>query len=1026
MNSDIYENQFFIDNYADEIPFQGTEDRRQFAYVNLHFINENDPIFNNTIYKVKGKSESDISDQDYFDIINNYIVDDQFLDYPWEWHWQRFILTFPNDTWKNLLTDDEIKIFTKKLSSYSNFNKELPFLLEGTKFRTERAKGEEILTYKLKLEAERPKSEKIINYLIRYLQKNPNDLKMLEYLSENLKLILEERYNIDNNELMKLWIYGLAYIVKKNLNFYESCEKTTEIDAKEMLKLESESNVKVSPKPEDFPFHLNDVKTLTQRHYCPKPSEAIQLLLIIDEPLNNEKIELEIWDKPSFWGPNKVQLLPIDQFFSDHYKEFQSWDTISRVLLKHRDLFDIAYRALPPPEPNKKGGIQDRWTPAQLVKQDIQGARKFAEKALSFFYDGLTMTYDDINKDTWVKDFLKYQDQLIEAVMNLQSSSIENKVTLLCCIDTEKAYSTAWHMLEKEKLIFKYPHYTIAGHIIDIYEGFSFENFFKLLESDPEPCQIFNNSNRLVNYASYNPTHIHKILHKHPGDLIFFLPASLSKISSENQDIRWKILYGEHQFIPVIEQYFEKLENDLIKKANEKHKAHKHYDDENKYFIKSDKIRLLLAVGTVEAIEKAKVEYINSHGYTDFVSISFKIMCFSPSLGEKWVVEALTKGMITSLEMFTYLVTSPFYYRKIESFVSNSFPNISKMMLDDLPSIRPKIKVQQQCSDEQLKRRLVRNLCIAAYKGNKLSKEEWIKIETDWTGEENPYGLKPEDRVSQDITEIETRSSTENIILRETTNSLFLSDLEKMREQLHQTYQKFITTPCYDLRIVYDIIRDAKNEVLKKAKKALIKEQISEKTTMTILNHFQEDDSYPSRPNLEKIFKEYEEIKAFDKKRLEAILTRCSDEILPKLLKMTLETLVNSTHQKVIFDDEKHQTPLAEFLQIVYPDYPQPWMKGICNIFENYQNIHDKWLKGLSLALGHLREPWGKKVPVLLNKAVNDPDLSDDLREFIKRQKNLFNGENFNRGHHRDPLRRVSDCRNTIFKTHRMITEFKE
>jgi hypothetical protein len=598
-------------------------------------------------------------------------------------------------------------------------------------------------------------------------------------------------------------------------------------------------------------------------------------------------------------------------------------------------------------------------------------------------------------------------------------------VTILCCISTEKAYDTAWHMLEKEKLIFKHPHCKIAGHIIDNYEGFSFENFFKLLENDHKSCRIFNHSKRLANYASYNPSHIHKILHQHPRHLIFFLPDSLSKISSEN-DGRWKILYGENQFIPVIEQYFEKLENDLIKKANEKHKAHKHYDDENKkFFIKSGKIRLLLAIDTVEAIEKAKVEYINSHGYTNFAGISFEIMRFSPSLGEKWVVEALTKGMITSLEMTTYLVTGQLYHIKIESFVSSSFPNISKMLLDDLPLIRSEIKSKQECSDEDLQE-LLENLCIAAYKGNKLSKEEWIKIETDWTGEEYPYGLKPEDRVSQDITEIETRSSTENIILRETTNSLFLSDLEKMREQLHQTYQKFITTPCYDLRIVYDIIRDAKNEVLKKAKKALIKEQISEKTTITILNRLQENDSYPSRPNLEKIFKEYEEIKAFDKKRLEAILTRCSDEILPKLLKMTLETLVNSTHQKVIFDDEKHQTPLAEFLQIVYPDYPQPWMKGICNIFENYQNIHDKWLKGLSLALGHLREPWGKKVPVLLNKAVNDPDLSDDLREFIKRQKNLFNGENFNRGHHRDPLRRVSDCRNTIFKTHRMITEFKE
>ncbi len=37
-----------------------------------------------------------------------------------------------------------------------------------------------------------------------------------------------------------------------------------------------------------------------------------------------------------------------------------------------------------------------------------------------------------------------------------------------------------------------------------------------------------------------------------------------------------------------------------------------------------------------------------------------------------------------------------------------------------------------------------------------------------------------------------------------------------------------------------------------------------------------------------------------------------------------------------------------------------------------------------------------------------------------------FNRENFNRGHHRSPRRRVTDSRNSLFKTHRMVVKPSE
>ncbi len=169
---------------------------------------------------------------------------------------------------------------------------------------------------------------------------------------------------------------------------------------------------------------------------------------------------------------------------------------------------------------------------------------------------------------------------------------------------------------------------------------------------------------------------------------------------------------------------------------------------------------------------------------------------------------------------------------------------------------------------------------------------------------------------------------------------------------------------------------------------------------------------------MEKIFKEFQI--TGDEEQLDKLLTRCSDEILPGLLRETLEKLVYVT-EPVIYDDGQKPSPLAEFLQKVHPEYAKPWMSSICKLFENYENISEKWVKGLSLVLGILREPWGKKAPELLNKAANDDRLSKDIREFIRRQKNLFNREKFNRGHHRSSLRRVADSRNSLFKTHQMV-----
>lgn len=96
-----------------------------------------------------------------------------------------------------------------------------------------------------------------------------------------------------------------------------------------------------------------------------------------------------------------------------------------------------------------------------------------------------------------------------------------------------------------------------------------------------------------------------------------------------------------------------------------------------------------------------------------------------------------------------------------------------------------------------------------------------------------------------------------------------------------------------------------------------------------------------------------------------------------------------------------------------FSDRPSVWAKELVHLLD--MNWDTTTLLRLCFALGHLREPLGGIVPIALSaaaKAQSDPRIS----AIIKRQKDLFNRENFNRGHYRKPESRVADCRKEIIK----------
>jgi hypothetical protein len=97
-----------------------------------------------------------------------------------------------------------------------------------------------------------------------------------------------------------------------------------------------------------------------------------------------------------------------------------------------------------------------------------------------------------------------------------------------------------------------------------------------------------------------------------------------------------------------------------------------------------------------------------------------------------------------------------------------------------------------------------------------------------------------------------------------------------------------------------------------------------------------------------------------------------------------------------------------------YVDRPSIWAKHLVKLADEWTGSENMLVR-ICFALGHLREPLGGEVPTVLQKIAERQEDSDTKRR-ISIQRNLFNRENFNKGHHRNPLRRVELCKEELIK----------
>ena len=96
-----------------------------------------------------------------------------------------------------------------------------------------------------------------------------------------------------------------------------------------------------------------------------------------------------------------------------------------------------------------------------------------------------------------------------------------------------------------------------------------------------------------------------------------------------------------------------------------------------------------------------------------------------------------------------------------------------------------------------------------------------------------------------------------------------------------------------------------------------------------------------------------------------------------------------------------------------YADRPSIWAKHLIKIADEW-NGSENILRRICIALGHLREPLGDKVPKKLKEMAENPQ-NESIKKDILVQYSLFSHENFKKMHHEgNELKRVELCKKEL------------
>jgi len=162
---------------------------------------------------------------------------------------------------------------------------------------------------------------------------------------------------------------------------------------------------------------------------------------------------------------------------------------------------------------------------------------------------------------------------------------------------------------------------------------------------------------------------------------------------------------------------------------------------------------------------------------------------------------------------------------------------------------------------------------------------------------------------------------------------------------------------------------------------------------------------------------------------LEILHANLEPELMVRIFEISILLVVKYKHDEKLHDEKYllewkesndlySPTPFVVLLMLIfhksYADRPSIWAKHLIKIAEEW-NGSENMLIRICFALGHLREPLGGKVPISLQK-IADRQENDSVKKRILTQRNLFNRESFNKGHHKNPSKRVEHCKEELIE----------
>lgn len=176
------------------------------------------------------------------------------------------------------------------------------------------------------------------------------------------------------------------------------------------------------------------------------------------------------------------------------------------------------------------------------------------------------------------------------------------------------------------------------------------------------------------------------------------------------------------------------------------------------------------------------------------------------------------------------------------------------------------------------------------------------------------------------------------------------------------------------------------------------------------------------RYNADYGWSEKEIVDCFDTKKTEKELNDIKANIEPyfmsRILKSAILWILQHRESELWLD-----APWLgmRFFANSFNDRPSVWAKQLVEILDDQELEPDAIIR-ITFALGHLREPLGGTVPIALERCYKNQ--SDDyIKKIIKIQRDLFGREDFNKGHHKKPEKRVGICREELIKAQNRAVE---